>query len=147
MRRSLVDDEGFGDLTPDAVCGLRRSSDLEDHRDFVATNLAHLALVSESSERRAKRTSPLSTLPQRRRNQALTASAVADLPDPDSPTTPSVWPASRSKGHAIHRLDDDTVRMKAHPQVTHVEKLARHCLVLHLHVERITNTVAEQGER
>ena len=47
---------------------------------------------------------------------------VTLFPEPDSPTTPSVWPGLDRERDAVDRLHDPVVRLEVRPQVAHVEE-------------------------
>ena len=93
-----------------------------------------------------KRMSPLTTLPGGSGMRRMMDRAVTDLPEPDSPTTPSVCPGSRVKRHAVDGLDDAVAGEEVHLEVVDFEKRAAR-LLLHLHVEGVAQAVAQQDER
>ena len=91
--------DGLGDLLADRVHRVqRRHRLLEDHRDLVAADALHLAVAERRRGRGPRRGSgcPRGSRPGGSIRRMI-ESAVTDLPLPDSPTTPSVWPASSSK--------------------------------------------------
>jgi hypothetical protein len=94
----LVEHDRLGDLVADGVHRVEAGHRLlEDHRDLVAADAAHLALalldqVLALEEHLAAAMRPGGTGISR-----ITERLVTDLPEPDSPTTPSVSPLSRWK--------------------------------------------------
>ena len=82
-------DQRLGDLTPDRMERIeRRHRLLEDHRDAVAAHGLQLRFVEADSSRPSKRIAPEVSAPSGSR--PIIASAVSVLPEPDSPTMPSV---------------------------------------------------------
>ena len=59
-----------------------------------------------------------------RRCRPITARLVTLLPDPDSPTMPSVRPAFDPEAQAVDGLDQTVVGAEVHPQVTDVQERA-----------------------
>ena len=73
----------------------RRHRILEDHRDLAAADRAQLLVVSDSRSRPPNIAVPFVTRPLRARIPS-SASEVTLLPQPDSPTIPSVSPGAMS---------------------------------------------------
>ena len=112
----------LGELAAHPPGGVERGPRvLEDHRQRGAQEVAH----ARAPCRRAGRC-PGSAGGRRSRSPGssmsrATASAVSDLPEPDSPTTPTASPGSIAEGHAPDRLDGALLRREGHRQVPHVE--------------------------
>ena len=96
LREPEVQPGRLGDLLADREDGVERGHRiLEDHRDVVAADLAHLGLAPWSADpRRGAARRPRSIRPGGCGMSRMIESAVTDLPEPDSPTIPSVVPAS-----------------------------------------------------
>ena len=77
---------------------------LKDHADAVAANPVQRRFVHASAGSRRDRVAAPDTLPlpARRPSNAIT---VWLLPEPDSPTMPSVLACFERKRHALHRVD------------------------------------------
>ena len=52
----------------------------------------------------------------------ITVSIETLLPDPDSPTTPSILPGLDGERDAVHRLHHAVLRGEAHAQVLNVQQ-------------------------
>ena len=100
--RALVRGDGFGNLASTENTGLKAHHRLlEDHCDFVATDVAHLP-----PPRPPRKIGEVSVTPAeldgagvdhrrwRSRLGRMMARLVTDLPEADSPTTATVWPRS-----------------------------------------------------
>ena len=101
----LVDLQRLGELVADGEDrGQRRHRVLEDHAELAAADLRQLPVVEPDQ------LAPVQGDRAGHRgvsgSRPMTASEVADLPEPDSPTMPSVRPGSRSKS---------TPRTASHP--------------------------------
>ncbi len=57
----------------------------------------------------------------RERDSPITVSEETDLPEPDSPTMPSVWPAVDRVGEPVDGLDDAVVGVEVDLQVLDLE--------------------------
>ncbi len=72
-------------------------------------------------------------------------SAVTDLPQPDSPTIPSVLPSSTAKQIAVHRADDALAGEEVRLQVVDLEEAASVFLRLpRSRVERVAQPVGDE---
>ena len=93
----LVDPDRLGDLVADPVDrGERGERVLEDHRDRAVPRIAGQLLVAEPEQFAARRSRTEPVTRACVRQQPHTASAVTDLPEPDSPTMPSTSPGATS---------------------------------------------------
>ena len=103
-REAAVAHQHLDDLLADGVARIERGHRLlEDHREAVAAQIAQLA-VRQDRAARCRRRSPRRTL---RRvalgSRPITASEVTLLPQPDSPTSPSVEPRASGEIDAVDR--------------------------------------------
>ena len=107
-RQSLVQRDRLADLPADGHQRVQRGHRLlEDHRDVVAADRPP-SRVSLSSSRLvpSKRIAPPTIRPGGSATRRRMDSAVTLLPQPDSPTTPSVSPAAHAVGDAVDRPHD-----------------------------------------
>ena len=93
---ALMQRERLGDLPADREHRVeRRHRLLEDHRDVVAADVAHLALGQRRADRVPwKRIVPSTMRPGGEAIRRMIDSDVTLLPQPDSPTTASVSPGA-----------------------------------------------------
>ena len=99
LRDVLVQPDRLDQLVPDRVHRVQRGHRvLEDHRDVVAADLAHSATSTPSVSRFSppKIASPLEVA-FRLLLRPMIVRQVTLLPQPDSPTMPSVFPFSTEK--------------------------------------------------
>ena len=66
----------------------------------------------------SKRISPETILPGGLGIRRMIERFVTDLPEPDSPTMPSVSPRSQVEADAVNRLDDAVLGLEVRPQVS-----------------------------
>ena len=124
----LVRRDRLGDLAPDRLDGVERGHRiLVDHRDPAASHPRHLLL----GQSRADRAPPSSTWPPamcaRGGSSRISASAVSDLPLPDSPTMPTRRPDRDLERDAAHRPDRRPARDRdLDDEVAHGEGGVRH---------------------
>ena len=80
---------------------------LQDHRDLRAADVPHLARAELGRQvaRRRSRSSRRRCAPPAGNRPTIDRHVVV-LPQPDSPTMPSVSPASQGEADAVDRLDD-----------------------------------------
>ena len=94
-RHALVQPQRLADLLADGQHRVQAGHRLlEDHRDRVAADVAHLRLRTASAGRGRRSGCDPAILPGGSGISRRIDSAVTDLPQPDSPTMPSVSPAS-----------------------------------------------------
>ena len=128
-----MDPHRLGDLVADLVVGVqRRHRVLEDHRDLLAPHGAHLV----GGQRQQVLTLEddlaldLRLLP---RIRPITVRNDTLLPEPDSPTTPSVTPSSVND--AVDGLHETVVGREVDAEVLDLEERFRHLRVPHPRVE------------
>ena len=113
----------LGDLIADAVHRVQaRERILEDHRDVLAADVAHLGR-RQGQEVAALRARPRPLIRARSRlSSPMIARLVTLFPEPDSPTMPSVSPRWSVKDRSETALHDAVERRKHDRQVAHVEQ-------------------------
>ena len=115
------------ELVADAVEGMqRRQRVLEDHRDLLAAD-ARASRRRDACSRSLppKWISPV-ILEIFERVSPITVSEDTDLPEPDSPTIPSVRPGADVVGDAVDRLDEAVVGVEVDVQVADGEERLGH---------------------
>ena len=123
LRDVAVEQDRLDELPADRVHRVqRRHRVLEDHRDLVAADLAQpRAAASSAGPRPSKSASPVEIV-LRFGLRPMIVRHVTLLPQPDSPTIPSVLPFSTEKRDAVDGLDDAVVGAEVSPQVAYLEK-------------------------
>ena len=92
MRADRLDD-----LRADAVQRVQRGERvLEDHRDLVAAQRAQVPLGERQQVAPLEQMRPLTVAPSAARQPEHGSARTTVLPEPDSPTIPSVRPGSSS---------------------------------------------------
>ena len=93
----LVDPDHLADLSPDRVHRVERGHRLlEDHRDLVAANGAHVPFAELQQIVTAEEHCAPFDAARRRGSSRMIESEVTLLPQPDSPTMPTVPPSGTS---------------------------------------------------
>ena len=108
-----MDDQRFGDLRTDRPHRVQRRHRLLENHPDARPRTPHIA-ASSSANRSSRQAAPRRRMRHPTASSPITASAVIDLPDPDSPATPKICPAS------MDRLASSTDRMHiadAHGQI------------------------------
>ena len=129
----LVQPHRLHDLVADGVDGAERGHRLlEDEGDVLAADVPHLAAVGSElgqihASRRPsslrRRIEPDTMRPGRSTMRRIDR-AVTLLPQPLSPTMPSVLPRIHVEVRAVHRLDRALFREEVRPQIAHFQNRA-----------------------
>ena len=129
LRDVLVEQDSLDDLGADLVHRVQRGHRiLEDHRDVVAADLAQTRrriACSRSSPRKSARPSLVADFLG---FSPMIVRQVTLLPEPDSPTMPSVLPSLDRERDAVDRLHDPVVRLEVGLEVVDLEERLRHQL-------------------
>ena len=111
----------LGDLLADGVHRIeRRHRVLQDHRELAAAVLAHLRLAQRAAGPRRRTRSCRSTILPPGGISRSSDRLVIVLPDPDSPTMPSVSPGRDREAHAVDGFDHPSPREEVRAQVLHL---------------------------
>ena len=118
-RQPMMAHDVLGDLRADGQHRIEAGHRLlEDHRDAMAAHRAHLALPAASSARVPSNwIEPPTMRPVSGGISRRIDSAVTDLPQPDSPTMPSVSPRAEVERHAVDRAHHAVAREELRLQV------------------------------
>jgi hypothetical protein len=109
VRRRAVDQHRLGDLVADAHGGVdRRHRLLEHHRDVLAADLRQLPLARGDQVVVGAHQPDGAASGEPFRQQTEIASAVSDLPEPDSPISPTRSPARMVKSTSSTSLRSRT---------------------------------------
>ncbi len=120
----VVDQVGLDDLVADRVVRVQRGERvLEDHRHRRLPRSSRIAGVGDGEQVLAVEQDLAGDLGAWcRRCRPMMAWLVTDLPEPDSPTMPRVWPALELEADAVDRLHQAVVGREVDVQVVDVEE-------------------------